>query len=83
GMKEHEVELDVSQELFTDKGITEMGRFIQVLAMNMEEAPIYKNPLNNKYVTIDKANYKNFIPAFMAYIETPLVRNAITAMQNV
>ena len=83
GMKEHEVELDVSQELFTDKGITEMGRFIQALAMNMEEAPIYKNPLNNKYVTIDKANYKNFIPAFMAYIETPLVRNAITAMQNV
>ena len=83
GMKEHEVELDVSQELFTDKGITEMGRFIQALAMNMEEAPIYQNPLNNKYVTIDKANYKNFIPAFMAYIETPLVRNAITAMQNV
>ena len=83
GMKEHEVVLDVNQALFTDEGITEMGRFIQALAMNMEEAPIYKNPLNNKYVTIDKANYKNFIPAFMAYIETPIVRNAIESMQRV
>lgn len=83
GMKEHEVELDTNQQYFTDKGITEMGRFIQAVAMNIEEAPIYKNPLNNKYVTIDKANYKNFIPAMLQYLEQPHVVLAIQAMQNV
>lgn len=83
GMKEHEVELDTNQAYFTDKGITEMGRFMQAVAMNIEKAPIYKNPLNNEYVTIDKANYKNFIPSMLQYLEQPHVVLAIQAMQNV
>ena len=83
GMKEHEVELDTNQQYFTDKGITELGRFMQAIAMNIEDAPLYKNPLNNKYATIDKANYKKFIPSMLQYLEQPHVVLAIQAMQNV
>lgn len=83
GMKDHEVELDTNQQYFTEEGITEMGRFMQAVAMNLEKAPIYKNPLNNEYVTIDKANYKNFIPSMLLYLEQPHVVLAIQAMQNV
>lgn len=80
GMKEHEVQLDVSEVPFTEDKINAMGRFYQALAMNMEEAPMYKN--GDSYVTIDKADFRQFIPSMLEYLETDVPRNGINAMQK-
>ena len=82
GMVSHRVSIDPSQELWNEDGITDHGRYLQAISMNMEDAQIVI-PGFKTGTTTDKITYQQFLPAFLNYIQTPLVQDAISAMQDV